>query len=243
MQTSSALTVEVTLVRSGLRILAQLLAPPGMTVLLGPSGSGKSTMLDAIAGHLRPVHGRIALGGQAVFDAGRMLDVPPHRRRIGYVPQSQALFPHLDVRENLRYGLFHLPRKDAAERVARMAAEMGLSTLLSRLPASLSGGERQRVALGRALLIEPRALLLDEPLSAVDAASRRGLLELLRAVAGRLGIPVLHVTHNEEEANFFGQQILRYREAPSESGLRTVVLTREDDESPPAEKGVTPPSD
>jgi molybdate transport system ATP-binding protein len=178
----------------------RITAPPGVTVLLGPSGSGKSTTLDVIAGHLLPEHGQVTLGGQPLLRRApgepATVNQPPQRRRIGYVLQSQALFPHLTVQQNLAFGLFAQPR--AARRVAELAARLELEPLLHRRPGELSGGQRQRVALGRALAPAPRALLLDEPLSAVDLGQRRELLGRLRELLSELAIPVIYVTHSQE---------------------------------------------
>lgn len=183
--------------------------PRGVTVLLGPSGGGKSTTLDILAGHLVPDWGRIELNGELLFlrkEGAKVppeVHVPPQRRRIGYVMQSPALFPHLDVLGNLTYGLFRWPRRERDARIAELATALRLETLLRRYPETLSGGERQRVALARALAPRPRALLLDEPLSAVDLAQRDALLESLHALLFALAIPVLYVTHSLEEQRFF----------------------------------------
>lgn len=185
-------------------------APAGVTVLFGPSGAGKSTTLDLIAGHLRPQRGRITLSGGVLFDGARGVEVPPHRRRIGYVMQAPSLFPHLSVARNLAYGLSHLARQERQTRVDALAERLGLSRLLARSPRDLSGGEQQRVALGRALAPEPEALLLDEPLSALDAPSRQDLLALLREVVRALSIPVLYVTHDQREAAQLGTQFVHY---------------------------------
>lgn len=194
-------------------------APVGVTVLFGPSGAGKSTTLDLIAGHLRPQRGRIALSGTVLFDAAQGVDVPPHRRRIGYVMQAPSLFPHLNVARNLAYGLSHLPRQERQARVDALAERLGITRLLGRSPRDLSGGEQQRVALGRALAPEPAALLLDEPLSALDAAARKDLLALLREVVRTLSIPVLYVTHDQTEAAQLGAQFVRYVAAEGPEGV------------------------
>lgn len=202
-----ALTAQLTLSRPGGFVLDVSLAlPRGVTVLLGPSGSGKSTTLDLIAGYLTPDRGRIELDGQALLARGGsepQLNVPVQERCIGYVMQSPALFPHLRVHANLTYGLFGWPTAARSDRLAEIAQALDLGPLLGRWPQSLSGGERQRVALGRALAPRPRALLLDEPLSAVDLRRRDALLEQLRTLLGALAIPVLYVTHSAEEQRFF----------------------------------------
>jgi molybdate transport system ATP-binding protein len=160
-----------------------------------------------IAGHLLPEEGRVTLGTQTLLrrEPGHpaVVNEPPQRRRIGYVQQSQALFPHLTVQENLAFGLFDRPRSQRAARITELAEQLALTNLLHRRPSELSGGQRQRVALGRALAPAPRALLLDEPLSAVDLLQRRDLLGRLRESLSLLDIPVIYVTHSEEERRFW----------------------------------------
>lgn len=205
----------------------RITAPPGVTVLLGPSGSGKSTTLDVIAGHLLPEHGQVTLGGQPLLrrtpGEPATVNQPPQRRRIGYVLQSQALFPHLTVQQNLAFGLFAQPR--AARRVAELAARLELEPLLHRRPGELSGGQRQRVALGRALAPAPRALLLDEPLSAVDLGQRRELLGRLRELLSELAIPVIYVTHSQEELRFWDCPAIELRLRPGPPGSEPVIET------------------
>jgi molybdate transport system ATP-binding protein len=210
----------------------QLAAPPGVTVLLGPSGSGKSTTLDVIAGHLLPDEGQVRLGTQTLLRrvAGQpaAINLPPQLRGIGYVLQNQALFPHLTVQQNLAFGLFHRPPRERAARVAELAERLALSALLARRPSELSGGQRQRVALGRALAPAPRALLLDEPLSAVDLLQRRDLLGRLRELLSELDIPVVYVTHSEEELRFWGRPAIELRPRvtadPSEPAIETAPV-------------------
>ena len=156
-----------------------------VTALVGPSGSGKTSLIEAIAG-LRP-----RASGRVVIDGTNVMDLPPERRRIGYVPQDIALFPHLNVRRNLTFG--------GADRFDDIVAILELAPLLARPPASLSGGERQRVALGRALMTAPRLLLLDEPLAAIDQPLRERVLVYLSRVRD-LGVPMIYVTHQPSEA-------------------------------------------
>ena len=170
-------------------------------VLLGPSGAGKSLVLEALAGVRRARAGRILVDGADVTD------LPAERRRVGLVFQDGLLFPHLSVAGNVAYGLRREDgahagwrRRRPAARVQELAAEVGITHLLARRPDSLSGGERQRVALARALAAQPLALLLDEPLSAVDVEAREELQEVLRGVSSREGLTVLHVTHDRAEA-------------------------------------------
>ena len=174
--------------------------------LFGPSGAGKTLLLSMIAGLVRPDEGRIAVGGRVLFDRNAGTDLPAQGRRVGMVFQSYALFPHMTVEENLRFGLPGARRGDP--RVLETAKALGLEPLLGARPATLSGGERQRAALGRALLPCPGALLLDEPFAALDAPERERIrgetLELLRL----RGIPHVLVTHDLEEAFLMGEELV-----------------------------------
>jgi molybdate transport system ATP-binding protein len=183
------------------------LAGGAVTVLFGPSGAGKSTVLRAVAGLDRPDAGRIVFAGETWVDAGARIFVPPQARGIGLVAQEPALFPHLDVAANVGYGLGRLDRAARAARVGEVAARVGLATLLGRRPGSLSGGERQRVALARALAPSPRLLLLDEPLSALDAPARAELRGELRRLVEGSGVPALVVTHDRVEALALGDRV------------------------------------
>jgi molybdate transport system ATP-binding protein len=181
---------------------------PGFTVLFGPSGAGKSTLLDCIAGLQQPDSGEIRLGEKVYFDAACTLSLPPQRRELAYVFQSLALFPHLSVEQNIRYGLAKLADSEQAERTRSIATAFRIENLFSRRPADLSGGEKQRVALARALVTRPRVLLLDEPLTGLDAALRRSILEDLRAWNEANRIPILYVTHNREEVDAIGENVV-----------------------------------
>jgi len=180
-------------------------------VLFGPSGSGKSLTLQALAGVDRPQGGSITLGTgddeEVLFDAETGIDRKPQERRIGYVPQSLALFPHLSVRENVVYGLRRESPEARAEAAKRLLALMRLSDLADRLPRQLSGGQRQRVALARALAVAPRLLLLDEPFTALDGPTRRALGQELRRLHQEREVPVLLVTHDTDEAFALGDRI------------------------------------
>lgn len=172
---------------------------PGITALFGPSGSGKTTIIEAVAGLLRPDSGRIAVNGTPLLDTARGLDVPPRRRRFGYVFQDARLFPHLSVRSNLLFGWKRArPRAPQAE-IDRIVELLGLGRLLARAPRTLSGGERQRVALGRALLSSPRLLLLDEPMAALDQARRQEILPYLERLRDETRTPMLYVSHAIDE--------------------------------------------
>jgi molybdate transport system ATP-binding protein len=178
-----------------------------VTVLFGPSGSGKTSVLRALAGLDRPDAGSICFDGETWFDASRGLDVPPQGRGVGLLFQDDALFPHLSVAANLGYGLHHLARAEREGRVAELAGRFGVAGLLERRPRQLSGGERQRVALARALAPRPRLLLLDEPLSALDAPLREALRGELRQLLERAGVPVILVTHDRVEAMALGDRL------------------------------------
>lgn len=173
---------------------------PGLTVLFGPSGSGKTSILNMIAGLLRPDEGQIAIGGTILFDSAARVDVPPEGRRVGYVFQDDLLFPHRKVGANLHYG-YKLAPAAARWMASEHAIEMlGIGHLLDRWPASLSGGEAQRVAIGRALLSGPRALLMDEPLSSLDEPRRQEIMAVIEQIRDELRIPILYVTHDRSEA-------------------------------------------
>jgi len=181
---------------------------PGFTVLFGPSGAGKSTLLDCIAGLQKPDSGEIRLGEEVFFDASSNLSLPPQRRELAYVFQSLALFPHLSVEKNIRYGLDKLAVSEQTARTRSIANAFRIENLLARRPAELSGGEKQRVALARALVTHPRVLLLDEPLTGLDSALRRSILEDLRAWNDANRIPILYVTHNREEVDAIGERVV-----------------------------------
>lgn len=180
----------------------------GFTILFGPSGSGKSTILDCIAGLQTPDSGRIALGDQLFFDSERNASCPPQRRRIAYVFQTLALFPHLTVEQNVAYGLFAATATDRAERVDRSLQSFHIAELKRRKPRELSGGEKQRVALARCLATDPQLLLLDEPLTGLDAKLRTAILQDLREWNKVKNIPILYVTHNREELEAIGERMI-----------------------------------
>jgi molybdate transport system ATP-binding protein len=185
-------------------------AGDGVAVLFGPSGAGKTLTLQCLAGLIRPDAGRIALDDRVFFDAAGGVDLPPQARRIGYVFQGYALFPHLTVGENVAFGLRDRPRAERRRRAGEMLERLGLGGLDGRDPRELSGGQRQRVALGRALAIDPALLLLDEPLSALDAPTRRALRDDLRAVLRGAGTAAVLVTHDFTEAYQLADRIVVY---------------------------------
>ena len=183
-------------------------AAPGFTILFGASGSGKTTLLDCVAGLANPDAGKIAVGERVLFDVSTRVDVPVAKRGVGYVLQDLALFPHLTVEQNTEYGLAHLPRPARKQRAAAMLLEFHIDHLRQQRPAQISGGERQRVALARALVTDPCALLLDEPLAALDAATKGKILDDLRRWNQAHRIPILYVTHSREEVMALGERVL-----------------------------------
>ena len=180
------------------------------TVLLGESGAGKSTVLRLLAGLLHPERGYIAFDGITYFDSERRIVIPPQHRPFGYVFQDYALFPHLSVFENVAFGLRaqYLPRQLIRQRVGEALEQVRLSGLDERRPAQLSGGQQQRVAIARALALQPRLLLLDEPLAALDVQTRREVRQELRRILTNIGITTVFVTHQYLEALVFGHHIL-----------------------------------
>jgi molybdate transport system ATP-binding protein len=172
---------------------------PCVTALFGPSGAGKSTVLAAIAGLFRPQIGRIAIAGETLFDSERAIFVPARERRIGIVFQDARLFPHMSVHANLLYGWRRAGTRAHGGSIDAVIALLGLEMLLKRQPRTLSGGERARVALGRALLMSPRALLLDEPLTALDARRKAEILPYLERLVEETRIPMLYVSHALDE--------------------------------------------
>jgi len=182
-------------------------------VMHGPSGAGKSLLLKAIAGLIAPDRGRIALGGRTFFDSAARIDLRPQERRIAYVFQDYALFPHLNVRQNigfgLRRGLWNPSRRGQDERVGQWLRDFGLEGVAGQYPAQLSGGQRQRTALARALIAQPDALLLDEPFAAFDPALRERLRGELMELQQRLTVPLLLITHDPEDVRLLGEHCLR----------------------------------
>ncbi|MEE2861345.1 MAG: molybdenum ABC transporter ATP-binding protein [Pseudomonadota bacterium] len=192
-----SLSVSISHSLGAFRLDVAFQAPPGVTALFGPSGAGKTTVVNAVAGLLTPEAGRIEVDGTVLLDRRTGIDLPPHRRRAGYVFQDARLFPHLSVRQNLLYGRW-FGRGDGAG-LAEIVELLGLGALLSRRPAALSGGEAQRVALGRALLSRPRLLLMDEPMAALDQARRAEILPWFERLRDVTRIPILYVSHSAEE--------------------------------------------
>ena len=194
------MTIEVALSHrfGAFALEADFVAPPGVTALFGRSGSGKSTVVNAVAGLLRPDRGRIVVDGEVMLDSAAGRVVPVHRRRMGYVFQDGRLFPHLTVRQNLLYGRWFAGGGAGAE-LARIVDLLGIGALLERRPGALSGGEKQRVAIGRAILSNPRLLLMDEPLAALDEARKAEILPYLERLRDEVALPILYVSHSLAE--------------------------------------------
>ena len=185
-------------------------AGDGVSVLFGPSGSGKTLTLQCLAGLVRPAAGRIVVDGRVLFDGAAGVNLPPQSRRVGYVFQGYALFPHLSVRANVAFGLRDRPPAERTRRTAEVIERLGLGGLEDRHPRELSGGQRQRVALGRALAIEPAFVLLDEPLSALDLPLRRTLRDELDVILKDWRVPAVLVTHDFSEAYRLGDRVIVY---------------------------------
>jgi len=181
---------------------------PGITILFGASGAGKSTLLDCVAGLARPDEGRIATGGDVLFDSSLGIHIPAPKRRVAYVFQTLALFPHLNAEENVAYGLRHLSEEQRRERVEAILKAFHVEKLRKQKPGEISGGEKQRIALARSLVTEPRVLLLDEPLTGLDAERKAAIVDDLRAWNTAKGIPILYVTHSREEVDALGERVI-----------------------------------
>lgn len=183
-------------------------APAGFTIVFGASGAGKTTLLDCIAGVARPDAGRIAVGETVLFDGPKRIDRPVAERKLGYVFQDLALFPHLTAAENIAYGLASLERSERESRIDGFLNSFRIGHLRDRKPKDISGGERQRVALARALVTHPRVLLLDEPLAALDLPAKALMIDDLRRWNEEHRVPVLYVTHSREEVFALGENVL-----------------------------------
>ncbi len=190
------------------RLRAEFTLNAGITILLGASGAGKTTLLDALAGLAQPDSGRIVCAGRTLLDRDQKIDLPPQKRHCGYLFQTLALFPHLTARQNVEYGLSALSKTDRREKSSAILESFRIADLADRKPSRISGGERQRVALARALVTDPEYLLLDEPLTALDAATKSRIVDDLRAWNQSHGIPILYVTHDRSEAYALGEQVM-----------------------------------
>jgi molybdate transport system ATP-binding protein len=190
-------------------ILARFETSGRVTALFGPSGSGKTSIVNMIAGLVAPDRGRILCNGRLLFDSQGKVNVPPHRRRVGYVFQDGRLFPHLNVRRNLDYGRRMGGLARDHRQWDRVIAMLELRYLLDRRPGTLSGGERQRVAIGRALLMRPQLLLLDEPLASLDAARKREIMPYLERLRDETGVPMVYVSHHAGELRRIATTVVR----------------------------------
>jgi molybdate transport system ATP-binding protein len=199
------IAVDIELVQGSFTLAACIRIDARAAALFGPSGAGKTTILDAVAGLRTPRSGSIAVDGRVLFSSPQRINLAPHQRRVGYVPQDVALFPHMNVRRNLLYGR-HPGLSPDLDRVVGM---LEIDRLVDRGVTDLSGGERQRVALGRALMSGPSLLLLDEPLAAVDVPLRRRILPYLQRVRDDLRIPIVYVSHDKEEVEMLADVVVR----------------------------------
>lgn len=197
--------VDVAKRRGDSDIACRIESGDGLTVLFGPSGAGKTSVLGMVAGLVEPDRGHVRVDGETLFDAALAIDLPPEKRRAGYVFQEPRLFPHQRVRANLLYGW---RAGEGAVDVDEVIGLLGLAGLLDRWPRTLSGGEARRVAIGRALLSNPRFLLLDEPLSSLDRARREEIMGLIERLRDELHLPILMVTHDRGEAERLGNRIV-----------------------------------
>lgn len=190
------------------RITLDLCSNSHLVALFGPSGIGKTSILNMVAGLLRPDRGRIAVDSQTMFDSSSKVDLAPEERGVGYIFQDARLFPHKRVRANLLYGHDLTTPERRWITLDEVVAFLGIAPLLDRWPRSLSGGEAQRVAIGRALLAGPRLLLMDEPLSSLDAPRREEILTVIERIRDELRVPILYVTHDRTEIDRLAAEIM-----------------------------------
>ena len=211
MTRASALRLRAALHVGPLHIDVDLDTGPGTLVIVGPNGAGKTSVLSAVLGVLPIERGHLSVGEQVLFDSETRTNVPVERRRLGYLPQDDVLFPHLSVRENVAFALESAPpprpRATRAEQAAAVLRELELQPFADRSTRSLSGGEKQRVALARALAVGPRALLLDEPMAALDPQARRAFRSFLAAYLEARALPAIVVTHDPADARALGHTI------------------------------------
>lgn len=185
---------------------------PGFTILFGASGSGKTTTLRSISGIVRPDTGRIAIDDEVLFDSSERIDLPIRKRGVGYVFQDLALFPHLTALANVEFGMSKISPADRSLRAEAIMEALRISHTALRKPRKISGGEAQRVALARALACQPRILLLDEPLSAIDEATKRSIISDLKSINRDLRLPIIYVTHSRQEAVSLGERVIVYEQ-------------------------------
>ncbi len=196
--------------RQAFALLAEFNAPPGITILFGPSGSGKTTTIKSIAGIIRPDAGHISINGHTLFDSAQGINVPIRERGTGLVFQNLALFPHMSALGNVEFATNGPSRRERRQRALELMQRLRITHTAERRPHEVSGGEAQRVALARALASKPRVLLLDEPLSAIDEATKQDIIDDLKMINRELGLPVIYVTHNRDEAVMLGDYLIVY---------------------------------
>jgi molybdate transport system ATP-binding protein len=204
----SLLTVNIKKNRGRFNLNCQFDTVRQITAIFGISGSGKSTILNCVAGFLKPDDGLVQFGNEIFYSRESNIEKPPNKRRIGYVTQDTALFPHMSVRKNIEYGFDLTPLKDRKFDLSELIDSIGVESLLDMYPQALSGGERQRVALARSLATSPDLLLLDEPLASIDVPSRGGLLKLLKESSHEFRIPMLYVSHSVSEVIALADQVV-----------------------------------
>src|SRR5665647_297490 len=203
------LTVEVEKILGEFAVNASFASESGATVLFGPSGAGKTSIINMIAGLLAPDRGRIVLEGEVLFDDAARIDLAVWRRRIGYVFQEGRLFPHLSIKHNLDYGRWMGGHPADPAAFAHAVELLDIGHLLDRRPGKLSGGERQRVAVGRALLMRPRLLLLDEPLASLDAGRKEEIFPYLERLRDEAKVPMIYVSHDAGEVKRIASRVVR----------------------------------
>lgn len=225
------LAVDVEARVGSLHLRAELPAASGVTVIVGPNGAGKSTLLKVILGVVQPGKGQITLGDRKLFCAASHIDIPTEDRRLGYVPQRYALFTHMNVIDNVGFGIRGVSRDERRRRATALLEDLGIGHLRERKSTSLSGGESQRVALARALAIKPHAVLLDEPMAALDAGARRKVRRFLAERLRAIGIPTVVVSHDVDDLAALGGRV-----AVLEGGrirqIGTLAELRESPETP-----------
>ncbi len=209
------------------QIEAAFEAGPGITALFGRSGAGKTSLISMIAGLVRPDSGRIVVEDRVLFDSDQGIDVPAHKRRLGYVFQDGRLFPHLTVEQNLLYGRWFTRAQDRYVPLNRVVALLDLEGLLARRPGSLSGGEKQRIAIGRALLASPKILLMDEPLASLDERRKQDILPYVERMRDEMGVPIVYVSHALTEVARLATTVVLVSEGRIEAaGATADILAR-----------------
>lgn len=187
-------------------------AASGITALYGPSGAGKTSVINMMAGLGKPDSGRISIGGRVLYDSAKGINIPPEKRRMGYVFQESRLFPHMSVHANLTYGMRLIPKGKCTISMDQVVALLGIEHLLSRRPKNLSGGEKQRVAIGRALLASPSMMLMDEPLASLDENRKDELLLFISRISTDFSMPILYVSHVLHEIYRLTDVIVRLKD-------------------------------